>query len=153
MLYVKLTADNKVEKYPYTLTNLRRETLNTSFPAEINDNVAACFGVVPVKPTPQPVENYKFNLERTAVLQNNNWVEKWIEIPATPEQIKERTTIAANTARLKRNQLLNDCDWTQLIDAPVTLIDSETWAAYRQQLRDITEQPDFPWSINWPEAP
>lgn len=150
MFYAKLTADNKVERYPYTLTDLRRETVNTSFPKLIDDVTAASFGVVLVKPTPPPAENYQVNLERTAILQNNSWVEKWVETPATPEQIAERTTTATNDALLKRNQLLINCDWTQLPDAPVN---KDRWATYRQKLRDVTLQIGFPWTINWPETP
>lgn len=150
MFYVKLTADNKVARYPYTLTDLKRENTNTSFPALIDDATAASFGVAPVKSTPPPLENYRVNLERTAILQNNSWVEKWVETPATSEQIKERTAAAANDARLKRNQLLIDCDWTQLSDSPVK---TQAWVVYRQALRDITKQANFPWNITWPTAP
>ena len=39
-------------------------------------------------------------------------------------------------ARMIRNLLLADSDWTQLPDAPV---DAAAWAAYRQQLRDFTD--------------
>lgn len=148
MFYAKLTADNKVERYPYTLTDLKRETVNTSFPSLIDDATAASFGVVLVKPTPPPTENYKVNLERTAIFENNNWVEKWVETLASPEQITERTTAAAHDARLKRNQLLAACDWTQLSDAPVN---TQSWAPYRQELRDITKQKGFPWEIIWPK--
>ncbi|NBW23522.1 MAG: phage tail protein, partial [Caulobacteraceae bacterium] len=42
-------------------------------------------------------------------------------------------------------------DWTQLPDAPVA--DHEAWAAYRQALRDVPEQPGFPAQIEWPTAP
>ncbi len=51
--------------------------------------------------------------------------------------------------RTDRNKRLADCDWTQLPDAPV---DTAAWAAYRQELRDITAQPD-PFNIVWPIAP
>jgi hypothetical protein len=150
MFYAKLTADKKVNKYPYTLADLRLDTPGTSFPVQIDDDTAAFFGVVPVKPTTPPQETHTINLERTAVLQNGIWVEKWIETPATPEQINERTTASSNDARLKRNQLLVDCDWTQLPDAPVNRSD---WSVYRQKLRDITTQAGFPWEINWPNTP
>lgn len=56
----------------------------------------------------------------------------------------------AEDARQQRNQALKDCDWTQLTDAPV---DQAAWAAYRQALRDVTEQPGFPLSVEWPEQP
>jgi Phage tail assembly chaperone protein len=52
--------------------------------------------------------------------------------------------------RAKRNALLQESDWTQLVDSPV---DHATWFAYRQALRDITAQAGFPWTIDWPERP
>jgi len=150
MFYAKLTADKKLDRYPYTLADLRLDTPNTSFSVEIDDATAAFFGVVPVKPTTPPQETHIFNLERTAVLKDGIWVEKWIETPATLEQIKERTTASSNDVRLKRNQLLVDCDWTQLPDAPVN---ANEWSIYRQTLRDVTAQAGFPWKVNWPSAP
>jgi len=35
-------------------------------------------------------------------------------------------------------------------DSPV---DHAAWAAYRQQLRDITAQAGFPWTVQWPTQP
>ena len=52
--------------------------------------------------------------------------------------------------RKKRNALLAASDWTQLPDVPLET--KEAWAAYRQALRDITEQPD-PFNIVWPTPP
>jgi hypothetical protein len=52
--------------------------------------------------------------------------------------------------KLHRNALLAASDWTQTADAPV---DKPSWAAYRQQLRDITTQQDYPWSVVWPNQP
>lgn len=52
--------------------------------------------------------------------------------------------------RKQRNEKLAECDWTQVADAPV---DREAWAAYRQSLRDITAQADFPFSVTWPDKP
>jgi hypothetical protein len=151
MFYAKLTADKKLARYPYTLPDLRLDTPGTSFPVEIDDATAALFGVVPVKPTTPPRETHTINLERTAILKDGIWVEKWLEIPATEEQIQERTSFRANDARQKRNQLLAKCDWTQLTDAPT--LASASWMAYRQALRDVPGQQGFPWNITWPEAP
>lgn len=49
-----------------------------------------------------------------------------------------------------RNKLLQDSDWTQLPDVPI--LTKSTWALYRQQLRDITNQTD-PFNIIWPKMP
>jgi hypothetical protein len=49
-----------------------------------------------------------------------------------------------------RDARLVGSDWTQLPDVPLST--KEAWAAYRQQLRDITNQPD-PLNIVWPTPP
>lgn len=52
--------------------------------------------------------------------------------------------------RTKRDRLLQASDWTQLPDVP--LATKEAWTAYRQALRDLTDQPD-PFNITWPTPP
>ena len=56
----------------------------------------------------------------------------------------------AKTVRSSRNQLLNNSDWTQVADAPV---DKAVWATYRQALRDISTQAEFPNNVTWPTQP
>jgi hypothetical protein len=150
MFYVKTAPDGSLEQYPYTLADLRCENKNTSWPQNISDEVAADFGVFLVLPAPQPVDRYDINLGRTAIKQGSNWVEQWIGTPATPEQITERTATKETEVRTDRNARLAACDWTQLPDAPA---DYTVWAAYRQQLRDVTTQSSFPWEVVWPVAP
>ena len=53
--------------------------------------------------------------------------------------------------RKRRNELLQQSDWTQLPDVPIET--REQWAAYRQALRDVTQQPGFPNDVEWPEPP
>lgn len=64
--------------------------------------------------------------------------------------LQPTTEQLAAEARAQRNALLSASDWTQVADAPV---DQTAWAAYRQELRDITSQEGFPEAINWPAAP
>lgn len=70
--------------------------------------------------------------------------------PLTPEELQQRTEAQAAQVRKQRDVLLYQCDWTQLPDAPV---DSAAWAVYRQELRDVTNQPGFPWEVVWPKEP
>lgn len=51
----------------------------------------------------------------------------------------------------RRNSLLQSSDWTQLPDVPLTT--KESWAVYRQGLRDITLQTGYPLNIVWPPRP
>jgi hypothetical protein len=73
--------------------------------------------------------------------------------PFTEEEIAARqptTEKLSSEARTKRNKLLMESDWTQVLDAP---LDQTAWATYRQELRDITDQTGFPNTIVWPEKP
>lgn len=54
--------------------------------------------------------------------------------------------------RSRRDQLISASDWVMLPDVSMSSERKQAWLAYRQQLRDITNQPD-PTSIAWPKAP
>ena len=151
MFYVLLAADGSVDRYPYTLTDLRRANPGTSFPKKISDETAAEFNCFPVTPATQPADDYTVNLSRTAIKQGDGWVEEWISTPAPPEQIAERTEAKAAEVRQQRDELLAASDWTQLPDA--TPLDAQAWTTYRQALRDLTSQPGFPHNVTWPEEP
>ena len=58
---------------------------------------------------------------------------------------------AANI-RVRRNILLSASDWTHMVSDRV-IENQAAWAAYRQDLRNITEQDGFPNSVNWPVEP
>ena len=71
--------------------------------------------------------------------------------PKTQEELDADTEAQAANVRSQRNQLLAACDWTQGKDIPDTV--SDPWAIYRQELRDVPDQPGFPWIVVWPDAP
>lgn len=54
--------------------------------------------------------------------------------------------------RAQRDGLLNQSDWTQSPDSPLTAAQKTAWAVYRQALRDITQQAD-PAAVVWPVDP
>ena len=83
--------------------------------------------VVPQRPS----ENHQW--------QNGTWV-----------YVAPSADVLAAAARAKRNRLLTASDWTQIADAPV---DKTAWTTYRQALRDIPQQENFPKSILWPSKP
>jgi hypothetical protein len=72
----------------------------------------------------------------------NDQTGEWVDI-RTPDS--EWVSV-----RSERDRRLQASDWTQLPDVPLATKDA--WAAYRQALRDITEQPD-PFNITWPAVP
>lgn len=65
---------------------------------------------------------------------------------------EQRTDGIAASARANRNGLLLASDWTQLPDVPAW-VNVDAWRTYRQALRDVPQQPEFPSKIVWPEKP
>ena len=48
---------------------------------------------------------------------------------------------------------MNESDWTQANDTALSQEMVEAYRVYRQALRDITSQEEFPYSVIWPEKP
>lgn len=59
----------------------------------------------------------------------------------------------AKAVRVERNRLLSESDKYVLCDYPITYERKEAFKAYRQMLRDIPEQMDFPYKVIFPEKP
>lgn len=75
-------------------------------------------------------------------------------VERTPEEMEaERVPLRAAAARAKRDKLLEETDWTQTLDAPVTEDSKTALRAYRQALRDLPEQTGWPESVTWPTIP
>ena len=60
---------------------------------------------------------------------------------------------AERAARSRRNDLLTHTDWVVLRAADQGEPMPPEWMAYRQALRDVTEQPGFPEGVVWPTPP
>jgi len=78
---------------------------------------------------------------------DGKWYTKYSVANMDDEAKTAKDAEQAKSVRTTRDEKLKDSDWTQVADAPVN---KETWATYRQALRDITKQVGFPWDIEWP---
>ena len=138
--------------YPYSIPQLRESHPNVSFPANANltNEILAEWDMYEVTPTPMPNDYTKNIIEGTPVLTDGIYYQNWVQTNASESEIDYRLENQWFIIRETRNQLLSECDWTQLAD-----IASETksnWSEYRQSLRDITSQTN-PFSITWPVKP
>lgn len=143
---------------------------NTSFPPQLTEGIINDFGGDVVFEGPQATGGtvYQYSVysgvEQAA---DGKWYTKYSLGPTffdTEDENGVVTTAAENEAAYKarkdaeqaeriradRNRKLANCDWTQVADAPV---DKAAWATYRQGLRDVTAQAEFPWNIDWPTQP
>lgn len=101
-------------------------------PENVDDSLYYIFDSNLVEKPPKPSEYHVFNYS----------TKQW-EDPRTIDSQWE-------VIRMKRNQLLQATDWTQLADIPQET--KTLWEPYRQALRDITSQSD-PFNITWPVPP
>ena len=90
--------------------------------------------------------------EGAPVFDGNVWHQTWVELDADQEQIDNRLSWQWEDIRHMRNKLLAISDYTQLPDCQLSDEEKQAFAEYRQQLRDITEQPD-PFDIWFPASP
>ena len=98
-------------------------------------------------------EKYQYDLYRLDGLKNRpslidsieRDVEGWMNM-AREMEYKE----LADAIRGKRNAMLSETDWTQITDAPLSEDKIEKYRIYRQALRDMPEQPSFPYGVEWP---
>jgi hypothetical protein len=151
-MHVKVT-DGAVEAFPYGLRELMRDNPNTSFPEGVGDEFLVQYGIYPVTPAeiPQPFDNVNQNCAvANPVLVDGTWTQSWLITEASDAEKAQRLGDLAQNARANRDNLLQMSDWTQVADTPV---DKAPWAAYRQELRDITTQSGFPRTIVWPVSP
>lgn len=74
--------------------------------------------------------------------------ERWLQFAKGKE-----CDVIGNEIRAERNRLLAESDWTQGADSPLSNEQKAAWATYRQALRDVPEQPGFPYDVVWPTQP
>jgi hypothetical protein len=152
-----LIENGAVQRYPYSIEELKRLNPNVSFPVNGNDASLEAFNVFRVYFSTPPE-----NLPRTSVAEEGvpvydaeagRWAQTWLVREKTAEELAAEEQGAAAAVRYERNLLIANCDWTQLDDTPITNAKKLEWATYRQALRDIPDQAGFPWEVVWPVEP
>lgn len=144
MLIAKLEGDN------ITVADYRALFPNTSFPPSgPSAEFLADSGCLPVTVF-KPHDRNTQKLVSVAPYVEAGVVYTVAVEGKTQADIDAATASEAANVRAVRNKRLADCDWTQLPDAPV---DAQAWAAYRQALRDVSQQEGFPHNIVWPNDP
>ena len=91
--------------------------------------------ILPITPRP--------NLEESVA----NNLQLWLEKAKVVEHDK-----LADEVRAERNKRLAETDFWFLGDRELSQEHADALKAYRQALRDITEQAGFPYEVIWPEV-
>ncbi len=147
-MYLRI-INNEIN-YPYSLKKLREDNPHTSFPSEMTENLMGEWNIHEVRTTPKPTDYTKNISEGTPILVEGVYYQNWEQTNALESEINLKIENKWNEIRELRNELLIECDWTQLGDIPEST--KNLWTVYRQELRDITNQSN-PFNIVWPVKP
>ena len=108
-MYVKI-ANGQVEKYPYTIGQLRKDNPNTSFPKVPSTASLADFGVVPVVDPGQPAHDiYSQSVDEFPPAYNSStqqWERMWAVRDATAQERADRlSNLADQISKATQNRL------------------------------------------------
>jgi hypothetical protein len=111
------------------------------------------FGMYEFTQIPE-VPRFKKLVETTPIKRDNGiYYQTWDFQDMTEEEKITSTEAKATEVRRLRKYKLMECDWTQLPDIILSDEKKPEWLTYRQLLRDITQQFEFPWDVSWPISP
>lgn len=148
MKYI-LVENNQIKSYPRELPISWNNISNFNV---LDDATLKTFGWYPYRFVAVDLFDNMIVDGSNMVVEENEVVEYQIARPKRQDEIDSEIEALWGNIRNRRNMLLNECDWTQLSDSPLTEEKKLEWRVYRQDLRDITNQED-PHNIIWPIKP
>lgn len=151
-MYAKI-KDNEAVEYPLTEGDLEGRFPDLKFPLDTN-NIPVPEGYVRVEPSELPEESvFHKVVEGMPVLEGGLWKQTWIQVPLTQEELEVQKARITQRLLGHRRAALKESDWTQLPDVPLSEEVKQLWRVYRQALRDLPSQPNFPLDIAVPQPP
>jgi len=157
---------NKTSGEVLTQGQVRALHPNTSLPRVWTSDTLEFLNVDPVLGGAHPTPAQYQRVERQGVEQiGDNWHEKWLAVEMFADTTADGVTTTkaeheatyqagldaalAATERAKRDALLAETDYLALSDTTL----SSAMTTYRQQLREVPQQAEFPATISWPTKP
>jgi hypothetical protein len=144
-MHIKLTNG---EPETYSIGQLRRDNPQTSFPKNPTPELLARWNMFPVKELARPSYNPQTHyLKQSAFYQvGGNWQVHYSAEPLPQAQVEQ-------AMRAERDRLLAESDWVVAVSYEQQNPVPDAWVDYRQKLRDVPTQQNFPFQIIWPTKP
>ena len=148
MDYIQV-ENGQVKGYPQSLPKNWADVSNFYL---LEDERLRQYGWYPVRFVPAEKTDNDMVTGQNFVVEGNEVVQYEQIRPKTEEELNRENEGYWVGVRSKRNILLQESDWTQLPDSPISSEKMVRWQTYRQELRDVTNQTD-PKNIIWPPKP
>lgn len=154
MLYVKVN-NQAVEAFPYSIGKLRADNTSVSFPLNPSKELLESYGVYQVYSAAAPAydEATQKLVPANPTFDGTKWVFTYSVVELEAEEQNYVRDLKARHARERRNELMNESDWTVIRSVEMSTELAQSWKDYRQALRDIPSQPGFPFVVVWPQKP
>jgi hypothetical protein len=149
-----VTKNNVVIEYPIFIGDIALRHPSVGIPVVWDGGDVEDVHYERVHLTPAPNTSFLTQtvMEGTPVFKDGVLCQTWKIVPATAEQIAERTAARSAEMRSRRDRMLADTDWV-VIKALETGSDVDpAWKTYRQALRDLPESHGFP-VVDFPKPP
>lgn len=150
MILVKV-VNGEVDKFPYTLENLRSDNASVSFPANPSENILNAYGAYVVTFLPYPTYDdrlYRIVKDEQPTKVDGVWTMSYNLIPKTDEEIKAYDTAAYNDLKTKlydaidsKTNYLITYGFVYLTDIRVrmTLEDQQNFEGMYNMIKDYIE--------------
>lgn len=105
-----LIINQRVEKYPYSINELKKDNPQVSFPKNPTDELLASFNVVRVQPTDFPAYDPMTQRIEGAqpVFSDGQWVQSWSVVLLTADEIAQRQRALQENIVAQTQQRLDD---------------------------------------------
>lgn len=149
-MYVKI-VNGTVNKFPYSLADLKKDNPNVSFASNIDTDTLSSYGVYVVDYQQDPEYNYRTHrlVPQQPILIDGKWTVTKSIVSKTQAEIDTDNAQKSLDVRQNRDRLLAATDWRFRSD----MTPSQAWIEYCQALRDIPQQEGFPWDVTYPSIP
>ena len=153
-----LAPNQAIEKYPYSIGNLRRDNPQTSFPRDPSEALLAVYHVYPVRRTERPEINSlrqdltedtpvrqkarsadgTFRSDDPATPQNEawEWVQVWVVTDVSPEEVERRLEEQREQVRQQRGDAYRQDADPLFFQAQRGAATMDEWEAKVQEIRD-----------------
>lgn len=155
-LYLKISGSSVI--YPYSIREYAGEKIEQAKgfenrPWDWSDETLeslASSSIYPVNITDRPSHGINQDTREVTPTEiiDGVYQMKWEVFELSQQEIDDSMPIWWNDVRFKRNEFLAETDYMANSDYPIT----DEWKAYRQALRDITNQA-HPLEVTWPTKP
>ncbi len=151
-MHALIDGAGNIIQYPYSITALIRSRPDVCWPrGKISDELAAQYGCVPVVDDPQPVPDHTESVaEDPPVKVDGKWVRCRRKVPAPQEELDARTQAKTAEMMVERDKRIQEFFWAELLNPTAN---AGQYRQYLNDLRDVTQQPGWPFSVTWPTKP